>query len=191
MWHILYIHHAVLTISDLHQSQQDVWTAWTFHAHLNKRSTINPSTSHHTNHLRITWANHNIDQCPQSEIGGHVWKWCNDMGVSKNRGIYPQIIHFNRVFHYFHHPFWWVSPLFSYFWKHPYVPTFHTISQQNVVLPNPGHLSQSGGIFSSSCKFCRPNDYGRGQRGRSPDRNMDKGLKSIDDWYIHDVYNDI
>ncbi len=35
-YHILYIHHAVLTISDLHQSQQDVWTAWTFHAHLTK-----------------------------------------------------------------------------------------------------------------------------------------------------------
>ena len=30
------------------------------------------------------------------------------MGVSKNRGNYPQIIHFNRVFHYFHHPFWGV-----------------------------------------------------------------------------------
>ena len=29
---------------------------------------------------------------------------------------YPQIIHFNRVFHYFHHPFWGFSP---YFWKHP------------------------------------------------------------------------
>jgi len=28
------------------------------------------------------------------------------MGVSKNRGFSPQIIHFNRVFHYFHHPFW-------------------------------------------------------------------------------------
>ncbi len=28
------------------------------------------------------------------------------MGVSKNRGVSPQIIHFNRVFHYFHHPFW-------------------------------------------------------------------------------------
>ena len=30
----------------------------------------------------------------------------SDMGVSKNRGKTPQIIHFNRVFHYFHHPFW-------------------------------------------------------------------------------------
>ncbi len=40
------------------------------------------------------------------------------MGVSKNRGTpwYHQIIHFNRVFHYFHHPFWGFSP---YFWKHP------------------------------------------------------------------------
>ena len=28
------------------------------------------------------------------------------MGVSKNSGFSPQIIHFNRVFHYFHHPFW-------------------------------------------------------------------------------------
>ena len=36
------------------------------------------------------------------------------MGVSKNRGTgYPQIIHVNRVFHYFHHPFWWFSPSFG------------------------------------------------------------------------------
>ena len=27
-------------------------------------------------------------------------------GVSENSGFSPQIIHFNRVFHYFHHPFW-------------------------------------------------------------------------------------
>ena len=38
------------------------------------------------------------------------------MGVSKNRGT-PKSSHFNRVFHYFHHPFWGFSP---YFWKHPY-----------------------------------------------------------------------
>ena len=31
------------------------------------------------------------------------------MDVSENSGFYPQIIHFNRVFHYFHHPFWGVS----------------------------------------------------------------------------------
>ena len=34
------------------------------------------------------------------------------MGVSKNRGKTPQIIHFNRVFHYFHHPFWG-TPIFG------------------------------------------------------------------------------
>ena len=28
------------------------------------------------------------------------------MDVSKNRGVSPQIIHFNRSFHDFHHPFW-------------------------------------------------------------------------------------
>ena len=34
------------------------------------------------------------------------------MGVSKNSGFSPQIIHFNRVFHYFHHPFWG-TPIFG------------------------------------------------------------------------------
>ena len=34
------------------------------------------------------------------------------MGVSENR--YPQIIHFNRVFHYFHHPFWGPTPIFGF-----------------------------------------------------------------------------
>ena len=38
------------------------------------------------------------------------------MDVSENSGFSPQIIHFNRVFHYFHHPFWGKHP---YFWKHP------------------------------------------------------------------------
>ena len=41
------------------------------------------------------------------------WKQYN--GVSENSGFSPQIIHLNRVFHYFHHPFWGFSP---YFWKH-------------------------------------------------------------------------
>ena len=41
------------------------------------------------------------------------------MGVSKYNGLKPQIIHFNRVFHYFHHPFWGKT---HYFWKHPYFP---------------------------------------------------------------------
>ena len=31
---------------------------------------------------------------------------CIYMDVSLNGGFSPQIIHFNRVFHYVHHPFW-------------------------------------------------------------------------------------
>ena len=39
--------------------------------------------------------------------------WCNfSMDVSENSGFSPQIIHFNRVFHYFHHPFW-DTPMFG------------------------------------------------------------------------------
>ena len=34
------------------------------------------------------------------------------LGVSKNNGKTPQIIHFNGVFHYFHHPFLGFLPLF-------------------------------------------------------------------------------
>ena len=34
------------------------------------------------------------------------------MDVSKNSGFSPQIIHFIRVFHYFHHPFWGI-PIFG------------------------------------------------------------------------------
>ena len=34
-------------------------------------------------------------------------------GCSQNSGFSPQIIHFNRVFHYFHRPFWGFHP---YFW---------------------------------------------------------------------------
>ena len=41
------------------------------------------------------------------------------MDVSENSGFSPQNHPLkNRVFHYFHHPFWWFSP---YFWKHPYI----------------------------------------------------------------------
>ncbi len=32
--------------------------------------------------------------------------------VFPNNGFSPQIIHFSKVFHYFHHPFWGVFPLF-------------------------------------------------------------------------------
>ena len=35
------------------------------------------------------------------------------MGVSENSGFSPQIIHFDKVFHYFHHPFWGFPPIFG------------------------------------------------------------------------------
>ena len=35
------------------------------------------------------------------------------VGVSKNRVVSLQIIHFDRVFHYFHHPFWGPTPIFG------------------------------------------------------------------------------
>jgi len=42
----------------------------------------------------------------------HVKKIDCDMDVSENSGFSLQIIHFNRVFHYFHHPFWG-TPIFG------------------------------------------------------------------------------
>ena len=49
------------------------------------------------------------------------------MGVSVNSGFSPQIIHFNRVFHYFHHPFWGFSP---YVWKRIICRCHETILRQ-------------------------------------------------------------
>ena len=45
------------------------------------------------------------------KTGGCSHKWVSP----KNSGFSPQIIHFNRFFHHFHHPFW-DNP---HFWKHP------------------------------------------------------------------------
>ena len=54
---------------------------------------------------------------PKAKQFSNGWYWCfstfpirKDLGVSENRGVSPQIIHFNKIFHYFHHPFW--GPLF-------------------------------------------------------------------------------
>ena len=43
----------------------------------------------------------------------NVWDLFEE-GVEPKIGVGPQIIYFNRVFHYFHHPFWGVKtpPLF-------------------------------------------------------------------------------
>ena len=43
-----------------------------------------------------------------NDLGVKIW------GVEQKIGFFtPQIIHFNRVFHYFHHPFWVFSPIFG------------------------------------------------------------------------------
>ena len=52
---------------------------------------------------------------------GGCWKLASGetpwyLAVSENSGFSPQIIHFYRGFHYFHHPFWG-TPIF---WKHPF-----------------------------------------------------------------------
>ena len=61
--------------------------------------------------------------CVSRRFGGCGWsksvgffffgspKW----GVSENGGFSTQTTHFNRVFHYFHHPFLG----YPYFWKQP------------------------------------------------------------------------
>ena len=46
-----------------------------------------------------------------------------DLGVSKNNGT-PKSSIFNRVFHYFHHPFWGFSP---YFWISAHVWIISTV----------------------------------------------------------------
>ena len=57
----------------------------------------------------------------------------SNVGVSKNRGT-PKSSHFNRVFHYFHHPFWGVS-LFSETSKwHPFFDGFQTVPMSMVIL---------------------------------------------------------
>ena len=59
-----------------------------------------------------------LDPVKKKNVKGTLNKnHLNLLGVSKNSGNYPQIIHFNWVFHY--------KPSilgYPYFWKHPYVP---------------------------------------------------------------------
>ena len=59
------------------------------------------------------------------------------MGVSKNSGFSPQIIHSNRVFHYFHHPFWG-TPIFG---NIQIVPSCKGINHGE------GFVSLSGSLF--------------------------------------------
>ena len=84
-------------------------------------------------HLHLRWpTGGDRSRCNLPRLGGHLWKpWTfflafalfdsplkkkGNMGVSKNRGFTPQIINFNRVFHY--KPS--ILGAHPYFWKHPY-----------------------------------------------------------------------
>ena len=65
-----------------------------------------------------------ISFCPRKKkktdifLAGKIHHEWVDVDVSENSGFSPQIIHFNKVFHYFHHPFWGVFP---YFWSSTHV----------------------------------------------------------------------
>ena len=47
-----------------------------------------------------------------SWVGYWTWTRIRRWVLNQKYGENPQIIHFNRVFHYFHHPFWFFFPLF-------------------------------------------------------------------------------
>ena len=72
--------------------------------------------------------------------------------VQNPSGWYPQIIHFNRVFHYFHHPFWgvyqptpfcWVDTLTcrSHARSHALINHAHTVDGWNPAPVEVGSLS--------------------------------------------------
>ena len=67
------------------------------------------------------------------------------MDVSENSGFSPQIIHFNRVFHDFHHTFWGTS---ISGWKHP--------NQQTSLSPKDWHFFVFLVHGSSSLPFFCP-----------------------------------
>ena len=54
-------------------------------------------------------------ESPGRNTGGNTPLFCliNGIGCFQKYGKTPQIIHFNRGFHYFHHPFWWFPPIFG------------------------------------------------------------------------------
>ena len=80
-----------------------------------------------------------------------VFLFCLIWMFPKIVGETPQIIHFNSVFHYFHHPFWGFSP---YFWKHPYM---HPGKKSTVQIP--------------ASEWWPPRlDRGKGQWDPNPDR---------------------
>ena len=67
------------------------------------------------------------------------------MGVSENSGFSPQIIHFNRVFHY--------KPSilgYHYFWKHPYITKEQKKPHKEFFFADMNQFA-----FSTSAKFIR------------------------------------
>ena len=77
------------------------------------------------------------------------------VGVSKNNGT-PQIIHFNRGFHYFHHPFWGFSPNF---WKHPCgYKQKNIVPSQCVLRFRPGRQQSLSDILVAYNRF--PDSFG-------------------------------
>ena len=69
--------------------------------------------------IRIRWPTDPLWNSPRVGLGipkawrfKRFWGLLIIMDVSENSFFSPQIIHFNRVFHYFHHPFWG-TPIFG------------------------------------------------------------------------------
>ena len=65
------------------------------------------------------------------------------MGVSKNRGVLPQIIHFNRVFPYkpsiLGYPYFWVNTHMPYIWNmYPYIWLANpSMANASINIPHP------------------------------------------------------
>ena len=99
-----------------------------------------------------------VSGCPDEAVFINALFFPKDMDVSKNRGA-PQIIHFNRVFHY--------KPSilgYHYFWKHPY---------QNSKIDTRCNL-----IFSSRKKD-RPSSSGVSNRLMIPGKTHPKHFTKI------------
>ena len=64
-----------------------------------------------------SWQSHMTNVA--SEVGEILaWSFVFLHGCFRKWWVFPQIIHFNRVFHYFHHPFRILG--YPYSWKHPH-----------------------------------------------------------------------